>query len=102
MFYSPESNARGVIFLILKDSRQTVKNANSTTPIPAAVMKPIGIVNVHFTIPIPFKNNAVRGLIMKLHPISPAAVERTVAGINDNAVCKISCFVVKPSAFITP
>ena len=89
-FYSPESNALGAIFLIFKDNRQTVANENSTSPAPTMAINPIGTVNVHFTIPMPLKNNAVKGLMMILHTLNPTIVETIVAGINDSVVCRIS------------
>lgn len=89
-FYSPEIKALGVIFLIFRDNRQTVAKANSTSPIPPMAINPSGTANVHCTIPIPFKNKAVKGLMIKLERINPAIVERIVVGINDNAVCRIS------------
>lgn len=63
--YSPESKALGAIFLIFSDSRHTVKNVNNTSPTPAATMNPTGTVKARFIIPMPFKNNAVSGLITR-------------------------------------
>ncbi len=68
-------------------------------PIPERKIKPTGILKVHFTMPIPLKNNEVSGLMMKALTVSPTTVERIIAGIKDKAVCKMSCLVVKPSDF---
>ena len=102
LFYSSASSALGAIFRIFSDSRQTVAKANSTRQMPAMMINPTGTVKVHLTMPIPLKNNAVNGLIRKAHTVKPTAAERMVAGINDAAVCKINCRVVKPSAFMMP
>ena len=101
-FYSPESNDFGAIFLIFSDSRQTVTNANSISTMPETAIKTVETVKVHFTIPIPLKNNATNGLIITAETISPTITEIIVVGINDNAVCRISCGVVYPKAFIIP
>ena len=90
LFYSPESRALGVIFLIFRDSRHTVTNANSTSPTPAAAMNPTGTVKVHFTIPMSLKNNAVSGFITRLDTVRPMAVDKMVVGINERAVCRMS------------
>lgn len=84
--YSPIRSTLGAIFLIFKDSRHTIPKADSTIPTPAATVRPTGITNVHFTMPIPLKNTAVRGFITKLLATSPTAVENMTDGIKLAAV----------------
>ena len=100
--YSPTSKARGAIFRIFNDSRHAIAKANSISPIPAAEVNAIGIVNVHFTTPMLLKNIDITGLIIMLQTINPTTVERITVGINDRAVCRISCPVVKPRDFKIP
>ena len=102
IFYSPTSKFRGAIFLILRDNRQAIAKDKSTSPIPAMEINPIGTMKVHFTMPNPLKNSDISGFITRPPTISPMMVEMMIAGINESAVCKISCFVVKPSAFNMP
>ena len=82
--------------MILSDSKHAIPNDIMISPIPASVEKATGISNVHFTIPIVLKNNDISGLITAQLIIIPRNVERITAGINESAVCKISCLVVKP------
>ncbi len=77
-------------------------NDKSISPIPAIAEKTIGILKVHFTMPSELKNSDRSGLIATQLIIIPITVEIIVAGINENAVCKISCLVVNPSDFIMP
>jgi len=100
--YSPVSNDFGVIFLIFRESRHSVAKANRIRPIPAAMTNPTGTEKVHLTIPIPLRNNAVNGLIIRLHTINPIMEDTIMVGINDSAVCRISCPVVKPRDFSIP
>ena len=102
MLYSPVISAIGVFFLILKDNRHVARNVNNTNPAPAVILNASETLNVHFTIPIPFKNNAVRGLMNIELAVMPAIVEIITAGIKLAAVCNISCPVVYPIAFIIP
>ena len=74
----------------------------SVSPIPAIVANTIGILNVHFTMPSELKNSAVSGLIVRQLIISPITVEIIIAGINESAVCTMSCFVVKPNDLSIP
>ena len=92
--YSPVSNDFGVIFLIFRESRHSVAKANR--------IRPTGTEKVHLTIPIPLRNNAVNGLIIRLHTINPIMEDTIMVGINDSAVCRISCPVVKPRDFSIP
>lgn len=100
--YSPVSSALGVIFLIFRDRRQAIEKESPIMPIPAAVIKPMGTGNLHFTMPISLKNRPSSGFMVKPLTASPAADERTTYGINDSAVCRISCLVVKPRDFKIP
>ncbi len=72
------------------------------SPIPATVEKTIGILNVHFTMPIELKNSDISGLITRQLTIIPTTVEAMIAGIKDSAVCKTSCLVVKPKDLSIP
>lgn len=101
-FYSFINNARGAIFLILSDNKQAIPNDNAIKQIPAIVAKTIGILNVHFTMPRLLKNMLNIGFITKQLITSPTTVERMMAGINESAVCKMSCFVVNPSDLSIP
>lgn len=65
-------------------------NDTSISPIPAAVIKTIEILNVHFTMPIEFKNSAISGLIARQLATIPTTVEIIIVGINESAVCKMS------------
>ena len=49
-------------------------------------LKPEGMVKVHFTMPILFRNSEVSGLIIKLHAVIPIMVEMMTAGIKESAV----------------
>ena len=60
------------------------------------------MLNVHLTIPIELKNNDISGLITRQLTIMPIIVDRIIEGINESAVCKISCFVVYPSDLSIP
>ena len=91
-----------MIFFIFNDSRHAIAKVNNISPMPVIVINPTGTAKEHFIIPRVLKNTDSRGLIIKQLTISPIMDERIMAGINDNAVCKISCLVVKPSAFIIP
>ena len=102
VFYSPTSRLRGAIFLILRDNRQATPNDISISPIPANAAKTKGILNVHLTMPIVLKNNDISGLITIQLITIPITVERITAGINERAVCKINCFVVKPRDLSMP
>ena len=75
-----------MIFLIFSDKRQAMANDSNIKAIPATVINLTGILNVHFTMPRPLKNNAVSGFIIMLLIISPTTVEIIIAGINDSAV----------------
>lgn len=77
-------------------------NDRSINPTPAAEANTTGILNVHLIIPIELKNSDIKGFITKQLTIMPITVEIITAGIKDIAVCKISCFVVKPSDFKMP
>ena len=92
----------GDIFLTFSDSKQEMPNDRSISAIPAIVANTIGILNVHFTMPSELKNNAVSGLIIIQLKIIPITVEIIIAGINESAVCKISCLVVNPSDLSIP
>ena len=92
----------GDIFLTFSDSKQEMPNDRSISAIPAIVANTIGILNVHFTMPSELKNNAVSGLIIRQLMIIPITVEIIIAGINESAVCKMSCFVVNPSDLSIP
>lgn len=100
--YSPTKRFLGVIFLILSDSKHAMQNANSINPTPAPAIKPIGTANVHFTMPRLLKNKLNSGFTIKALIINPTIVEMIIAGINDSAVCSISCLVVNPIAFKIP
>ncbi len=93
---------RGAIFLILSDSKQEMPNDRSISAIPATVTNRIGILNVHFTMPNELKNNDISGLIARQLKIIPITVEIIIVGINESAVCKMSCFVVNPSDLSIP
>ena len=92
----------GDIFLTFSDSKQEMPNDRSISAIPAIVANTIGILNVHFTIPIELKNNDISGLITRQLTIMPTTVDRIIAGINESAVCKISCPVVNPNDLSIP
>ena len=77
-------------------------NDRSISAIPAIVANTIGILNVHFTMPSELKNSDKSGLMVRQLIISPITVEIIIAGINESAVCKISCFVVNPSDLSIP
>lgn len=102
LFYSPTSKWRGAIFLILSDSKHAIPKDIMISPIPASVEKATGMLNVHLTIPIELKNNDISGLITRQLTIMPTTVDRIIAGINESAVCKMSCFVVKPNDLSIP
>ena len=102
LFYSPTSKLRGAIFLILSESKQAMPNDRSISPNPANTENKIGILNVHFTMPSELKNNAVSGLIIIQLIIIPITVEIIIVGINESAVCTMSCFVVKPNDLSIP
>ena len=74
----------------------------SISPVPAGTENAKGIPNVHFTIPIELKNSDISGLMAIQLIIIPITVETIIAGINESAVCKMSCFVVKPNDFKIP
>ena len=93
---------RGAIFLILSDNRHAMPNDKSISAIPAIVTNRIGILNVHFTMPSELKNSDKSGLMVRQLIITPITVEIIIAGINESAVCKISCFVVNPSDLSIP
>ena len=100
--YSPTRRLRGASVLIFKDNRHAMANDKRISPTPATVIKTMGILNVHLTMPRLPKNSAVSGFMMRLHTMSPTTVEIIIAGINERAVCKTSCLVVKPSDFKIP
>ena len=77
-------------------------NASNIRPIPAKTTNRYGIPNVHFIMPIELKNSDISGFIAMQLIIMPTTVEIIIAGINDSAVCIISCFVVKPIDFKIP
>lgn len=77
-------------------------NDRSISPIPAIVTNAIGILNVHFTMPSELKNSDISGLITRQLIIIPITVEIIIVGINESAVCIMSCFVVKPNDFKIP
>ena len=79
-----------------------MEKASRTSPAPAMAMNPAGTVKVHFTMPIPLRKKAVRGLMIREFIISPVMVESRTAGMKLSAVCRMSCLVVKPSAFMIP
>ena len=101
-FYSPASSALGVIFFIFTESRHVIPNAARIIPTPAMTLYPTGTVNVHFTIPISFKNKAASGFMIKLFTITPITVDKMTAGVKEGAVCKINCPVVKSNGFRIP
>ena len=88
--------------MILSDSKHAIPKDRSISPNPANTENKIGILNVHFTMPSELKNNAVSGLITRQLTIMPTTVDRIIAGINESAVCKMSCFVVNPSDLSIP
>ena len=77
-------------------------NDRSISAIPATVTNRIGILNVHFTMPNELKNSDKSGLITRQLTIMPTTVDRIIAGINESAVCTMSCFVVKPNDLSIP
>lgn len=77
-------------------------NANKISPIPAKTTNRYGIPNVHFIMPIELKNSDISGFMAIQLIIMPTTVEIIIAGINDSAVCIISCFVVNPIDFKIP
>lgn len=77
-------------------------NDRSISPIPATALNKTGMLNVHFKMPIELKNSDISGLITKQLKTMPITVERITAGINESAVCIISCFVVKPNDLSIP
>lgn len=77
-------------------------NDRSISAIPAIAANTTGILNVHFTMPNELKNNDISGLITRQLTIMPTTVDRIIAGINESAVCKMSCFVVNPSDLSIP
>ena len=77
-------------------------NDRSISVIPAIVANAIGILNVHFTMPSELKNSDRSGLIVRQHIIIPITVEIIIVGINESAVCKMSCLVVNPSDLSIP
>ena len=50
-FYSPASNSLSTIFLIVIDKKHAIAKANSISPIPETVIKPIGITNAYLMQP---------------------------------------------------
>lgn len=100
--YSPTSKFLGDIFLILSDNRHAMPNDRSISAIPASVEKATGMLKVHLTIPIELKNNDISGLITRQLTIMPTTVDRIIAGINESAVCKMSCPVVNPKDLSIP
>ena len=102
VLYSPTSRLRGAIFLILSDSKHAIPNDMMISPIPASVEKATGMLNVHLTIPMELKNNDISGLITRQLTIMPTTVDRIIAGINESAVCKMSCAVVNPNDLSIP
>ena len=88
--------------MIFSDNRHAIPNDKRISPIPATVTNAMGILKVHFTIPSELKNSAVSGLIIRQLMIIPITVEIIIAGINESAVCKMSCFVVNPSDLSIP
>ena len=77
-------------------------NDRSISPVPAIIEKPIGILNVHFTMPSELKNSDISGFITRQLAIMPIMVEIIIVGINESAVCTMSCFVVKPNDLSIP
>ena len=69
---------------------------------PAIVANTIGILNVHFTMPSELKNSDKSGLMVRQLIITPITVEIIIAGINESAVCKMSCPVVNPKDLSIP
>lgn len=88
--------------MILSDIKHAMPNDRIINPIPANVTNTIGILNVHFTMPSELKNSDKSGLIIRQPIIMPTTVEIIIAGINESAVCKMSCFVVNPSDLSIP
>ena len=93
---------RGAIFLILSDKRHAMPKDKSISAIPATVTNRIGILNVHFTMPSELKNSDKSGLMVRQLIITPITVEIIIAGINESAVCKMSCPVVNPKDLSIP
>lgn len=62
----------------------------SIRAIPATATNPTGTVKVHFNIPKLLKNKLNSGFTIMPLITRPTAVEIIIAGIKDNAVCKIS------------
>ncbi len=88
--------------MILSERRQAIQNDIRIIPTLANTENTIGILNVHFTMPSELKNSDKSGLIARQLITNPATVEIIIAGINDSAVCTMSCFVVNPSDFKIP
>ena len=88
--------------MILSDIKHAIPKDIMISPIPASVTNTIGILNVHFTMPSELKNSDKSGLMVRQLIITPITVEIIIAGINESAVCKISCFVVNPSDLSIP
>ena len=88
--------------MTLSDKRQAMPKDSNISAIPATVIKPTGTVKVHFNMPRLLKKTLNSGFMTRLLTKSPTTVERIIAGINESAVCKMSCFVVKPSDFKIP
>lgn len=76
----------GDIFRMRSDIKQASANDAAISPKPATTLNAMGMLNVHFTMPIPLKNSAVSGLIITLLNTNPNTVESTTAGINDSDV----------------
>ena len=88
--------------MTFSDSKQEMPNDRSISAIPAIVANTIGILNVHFTMPNELKNSDISGLIARQLKIIPITVEIIIVGINESAVCTMSCFVVKPNDLSIP
>ncbi len=88
--------------MILSESKHAIPNDKRISTSPATELNTMGIANVHFTIPSELKNSDISGLIARQLTIMPITVEIIIVGINERAVCKISCFVVKPNDFSIP
>lgn len=77
-------------------------NDTNISAVPAIAINAIGTVNVHLSMPKLLKNTLKSGFIVTELTISPTTVDITIAGIKDNAVCKISCRVVNPNDLSMP
>ena len=88
--------------MTLSDNKHAIPNDIMISPIPASAEKATGMPNIHLTIPIELKNSDISGLIAIQLTIMPTTVDRIIAGINESAVCKMSCPVVNPKDLSIP